>query len=286
MTAPTLAFVTPSYPPDLERCELLVRSLDRFGPTFRHYIIVDRADRAAFAHLASTRTRLIVSEDLIDPRFRRVEWKGGLWLNWRALPMRGWIAQQVKKLASAKIVTEDILIMTDSDATFVRPFTVDSFLVDGKIGLLDVDYCADMVPVWTQVAKKLLGLGAEPGLRGHVGQMIAWHRDHILALHAHVEAATRLPWQIAIARQRTFSEYILYGNFIRSVVGYENSHHAPSTRALVKQPWDYDLSTHAGLKTYFDSIEPENIAVMIHSKDGLPVSTARPFFEALFAKAD
>jgi hypothetical protein len=67
------------------------------------------------------------------------------------------------------------------------------------------------------------------------------------------------------------------------VLGYDHSRHSPSTRALVKQPWDYDLSTQAGLQTYFDAIEPDNIAVMIHSKGGLPVSAARPYFEALFA---
>ncbi len=279
----SLAFVTPSYPPDLERCALLVQSLDRFGPAFKHYIIVDRADMAVFAHLASTRTILIEAESVIDHRFMRIPWKGSSWYNWRALPMRGWISQQVYKLAAIKVVPEDILVMTDSDTTFVRSFSLDDFLVDGKTGLLDVDYCAGMVPVWTDVAVKLLGLKEAPRLRGHVGNLIAWRREHIAALHDHIEAATGLPWQIAIARNRTFSEYILYGVFLREVVGYENSHHAPSTRSLVKQPWDHDLSTQAGLKAYFDDIEPDNIAVMIHSKDGLPVSAARPYFEALFA---
>ncbi len=280
---PTLAFVTPSYPPDLERCELLVASLDRFGPAFRHYIIVDRADMPAFAHLAGARTILIEAESVIDRRFIRIPWNGSSWYNWRALPMRGWISQQVYKLAAVKIVPEDILVMTDSDTTFVRPFTVENFLVDGKTGLLDVEYCTGMVPTWTHVATKLLGLATKPTLRGHVGNLIAWRREHILGLHNHIEHATGLPWQIAIARQRTVSEYILYGCYLRDVVGYDASHHAPSTRALVKQPWDHDLSTQAGLKTYFDAIEPDNIAVMIHSKDGLPVSAARPYFDALFA---
>ncbi len=280
---PTLAFVTPSYPPDLARCELLVESLDRFGPAFKHYIIVDRVDMPSFAHLASARTILIEAESVIDRRFIRIPWKGSSWYNWRALPMRGWISQQVYKLAAVQVVPDDILVMTDSDTTFVRSFTVENFLIDGKTGLLDVEYCAGMVPTWTSVATKLLGLPAEPPLRGHVGNLIAWRREHILGLHNHIERATGLPWQIAIARQRTFSEYILYGCYLRDVVGYGASHHAPSSRALVKQPWDHDLSTQAGLKTYFDAIEPDNIAVMIHSKDGLPVSAARPYFEALFA---
>jgi Family of unknown function (DUF6492) len=282
VTSPSLAFVTPSYPPDLERCELLVQSLDRFGPAFNHYIIVDRADMAAFAHLASRRTILIEAESVIDRRFIRIPWKGSSWYNWRALPMRGWISQQVYKLAAIKVVPEDILVMTDSDTTFVRPFSVDNFLIDGKAGLLDVDYCAGKVPVWSEVATKLLGLPKVPNLRGHVGNLIAWRREHVAALHAHVERVTGLPWQIAIARQRTFSEYILYGIFVREVLSYGASHHAPSTRALVKQPWEHDLTTTEGLKTYIHDLEPDNIAVMIHSKDGLPVSAARPYFEALF----
>ena len=283
MTTPTLAFVTPSYGPDLERCALLVESLDRFGPSFRHYIIVDRVELPDFAHLASERTILIESEAVIDSRFFRIPWKGGIWLNWRTLPVRGWISQQIKKLASAKVVTEDVLVMTDSDATFVKPVTVDHFLVDAKVGLLDVDYCADMVPKWTAVATQLLGLDTPPGLRGHVGTMIAWHRGHMFGLLDRIEHTTAMPWQVAIARQRTFSEYILYGVYIREVLGYPASRHAPSTRALVKQPWDYQLSMPTEMERFFADIDQENIAIMIHSKDGLPVSAARPHLNILLA---
>jgi hypothetical protein len=67
----------------------------------------------------------------------------------------------------------------------------------------------------------------------------------------HIERATGLPWQVAIARQRTFSEYVLYGIYLRSVVGYAASRHAPSTVALVKEPWDYDLSVSCELKRIF-----------------------------------
>ena len=69
---PSLAFITPSYPPDLERCALLVESLDRFGPAFKHYIIVDRTDMPLFAHLASARTILTEAESVIDRRFIRI----------------------------------------------------------------------------------------------------------------------------------------------------------------------------------------------------------------------
>jgi hypothetical protein len=280
---PSLAFVTPSHPPDLARCELLVDSLDHFGRAFNHYIIVDKEDVAAFKHLASARTILIEAESIVDRRFIRIPWKGSSWYNWRTLPMRGWMSQQVYKLASVNVIPDDILVMTDSDTTIVKPVQIQNFLIDNKTGLLDVDYCAGMVPVWTKIATKLLGLSAAPALRGHVGNLIAWRREHMLGLHARIEHATGLPWQLAIARQRTFSEYVLYGCYVRDVLGYPQSQHAPSTRALVKQPWNHDLSTQAGIRNYLDTIEPDNIAVMIHSKGGLPVSAARPYFDEMFA---
>ena len=50
------AIITPSYPPDLERCALLVESLDRCCPGAKHYLIVDRRDISLFRRLASSRT--------------------------------------------------------------------------------------------------------------------------------------------------------------------------------------------------------------------------------------
>ena len=44
----SVAFVTKSYAPDLERCELLCRSIDALAPEAGHWIIVDRRDLAAF----------------------------------------------------------------------------------------------------------------------------------------------------------------------------------------------------------------------------------------------
>lgn len=281
----TLAFVTPSYGPDFERCQLLVNSLDIFARDFTHYLIVDAPDVPQFQRLQSPRTRVIDSRAVMDPRFIRLPLRGGMWCNWRSLPMRGWISQQIRKLAAPVITDAETLVMIDSDTAFVRPFSPDHVREGGKLGLLDVDYAEGMVPKWTAVAQDLLGLRQPAPLRGHVGHLIAWHRDHVLGLQSHIEASTGLPWQIAIGRKPTFSEYITYGVYVRQALGYAASHHAPTTRPLIKQPWTYDMASEAARAAYFREIEPENIAVMIHSKDGIDPVEVRRHLDPIFRAA-
>ena len=281
----SLAFVTPSYGPDFERCALLVESLDIFAPVYAHYLIVDAPDVPRFRALASRRTHIVDSREVMDARFMRVALRGGVWCNWRTLPMRGWISQQIRKLAAPRIASEETLVMIDSDTAFVRPFLPDHVRQEGKLGLLDVDYCAGMVPKWTAVAERLLGLRTPVPLRGHVGHLIAWDRGHVLGLQAQIEAVTGLPWQVAIGRKPTFSEYILYGVYIRQVVGYTASRHAPTARPLIKQPWDYDMVSDEGRAAYFSEIAPENIAVMIHSKDGVAPADVRRYLDPIFRAA-
>lgn len=279
----SIAFITPSFGPDFERCALLVESLDRFASAHRHYLIVDAPDLARFRTLASNRTLVIDSREVMDRGLIRLPLRGGVWVGWRTLPMRGWISQQIRKLASPAIASEDVLVMIDSDTALIRPFSQDHMREGDALGLLDVDYCGGMVPRWTAVAGDLLGLKKTATLRGHVGHLVCWHREHVLGLQRQIETISGMPWQIAIGRKPTFSEYITYGFYLREVVGYAASRHLPTTRPLVKQPWEFDLATEAGRTAYFSDFAPENIAVMIHSKDGVPIAEVRRHLAPIFA---
>lgn len=282
----SIAFITPSYGPDLGRCEILVESVRHFAADVNHYIIVDAHDRPAFAHLAGPRTIIVPSEEALHPTFHRIPGRRGLWLSWRTLPLRGWMAQQLMKLSAPSFSSEDIIVCLDSDMAFVRPFRLDHLLAGDRVGLLDVDYAGGMVPTWTEVAAGLLGLPAGScAPRGHVGEMIAWTRKHLLDLHARIEQVKGVPWQVAIARKRTFSEYVLYGTFVRCALGYPASDHAPSVQPLVRQPWNHNFSTPAGIASFIDDIEPGNIAVMIHSKYDLTAEDLRPHFEQAWRAA-
>ena len=122
---PSVAFVTKSYGPDLERCELLCRSVELLAPDTRHWIIVDARDHAAFRGLENARTRIVTTEELLPRRVRRFEVYGtdkNIWLGARTPPIRGWLVQQLAKFAIALVAREEVLIHADSDIVLIRPF--------------------------------------------------------------------------------------------------------------------------------------------------------------------
>jgi hypothetical protein len=279
----SFAVVTPSYLPDLERCELLVESLDRKAPDVPHYLIVDRRDRAAFRHLERGKRRLIESEALVGHWLWRTPSDKAFWLSFKALPVRGWIIQQILKIAALDAIPEHTLVFCDSDTAFFRRFDRDDLLVNNKIGLLDVDYSDDNMRRWTQTARRVLGAAqSDQGFRCHVGNMICWNRETVEALRQRIEQVTGTNWQVALARMGSFSEYMLYGVFVREVLGYPAVEHAPSDVPLVKPSWGVPLTTDAAIDAFFSEFDPQTVAVMIHSKDRTNLARIRYNLERLW----
>jgi Family of unknown function (DUF6492) len=275
----TFAIVTPTYLPDLKRCELLVESLDRTAPDVPHYLIVDRRDRAAFKHLEGRTRHLIESEALLGNWIWRMPGRKGYWLSLKAPPVRGWIVQQIMKIAAIGAVPEQTLVFCDSDTAFFRRFDRKDLLVDGKVGLLDVDLAGNRQ--WTAAARRLLGLPENNGLgsRNHVGNMICWNRDIVKAMQQRIEANTGIDWKVALARTVNFSEYMIYGIFVSEVLGYEAGDHSPSSVPLVKPSWHISLLTDSDIEAFFTDFDPRTVAVMIHSKDGIDPMRYRKYLE-------
>jgi hypothetical protein len=264
----SFAVVTPTYLPDLARCEILAESLDRMAPHIPHYLIVDRCDRSAFSHLERGRRRLVESEALVGKWMWRMPGRKAFWLSLKAPPVRGWIIQQILKIGVIEAIPERTLVYCDSDTAFLRPFDRDDLLIEGKVGLLDVDFADDDIRRWTAVARRLLGLSQHDGdYHGHVGNMICWNRETVKAMQQRIEATTGMNWQIALARTSSFSEYMLYGIFVREVLGYGAVNHAPSALPLVKPSWGVALTTDSAIQEFFADFDPRTVAVMVHSKD-------------------
>jgi hypothetical protein len=279
----SFAIVTPSFWRDLPRCELLVESLDRCAPNIPHYLIIDRRERSKFAHLNRGQHRIIESEALLDSCFWRIPGKSGLWLSHRAPPVRGWIMQQIKKIAVIKAVPEQTLVFCDSDTAFFRPFERANLLVQEKIGLLDINFVNDDIRRWTATAQHLLGLPrSERGYRNHVGYLICWNRNAIKAMQRHIERVNRTPWQLALARSVSFSEYMLYGIFVREILGYEVANHAPSDVPLVKAFWGGASTGESEIADLFSDFHPQTVAIMVHSKDGIEPQRFRHRLEKLW----
>lgn len=279
----SFAIVTPTYLPDLARCELLVESLDRTVPEVPHYLVVDRRDRPAFRHLAGRRRYLLESEALIGNWLWQMPGRKGLRLSMRAPPVRGWIFQQILKIASIDAIAERTLVFCDSDTAFFRRFDRNNLLVDGKMGLLDVGFINDETRQWTATARSLLGLpDRSGGYRNHVGNMICWNRETVRAMQRTIEASKGMDWQVVLARTLRFSEYMIYGIFVREMLGYDAVDHAPSPARLVKASWGVSLEADADIDAFFSEFGPETVAVMIHSKDGIDPARYRGHLERLW----
>jgi hypothetical protein len=276
----SFAIVTPTFFPDLARCELLAESLDRTVPDVSHYLVVDRRDRKAFSHLEGRRRRLIDSEALLGKWIWRAPGRKGFWLSFNALPVRGWIIQQILKIAVIDAIAERTLVFCDSDTAFIRPFQRDTLLIKGKVGLLDVDFTDDMHRRWTATGRRLLGLPALNSIcRNHIGNMICWNRETVKAMRRQIEFNTGLNWQVALARVPSFSEYMIYGVFVREALGYDSVDHEPSSVPLVKPSWGLSLSDDSALDAFFADFDPRTVAVMVHSKDDIRPGRYRPYLE-------
>src|SRR5215469_13511811 len=96
-----MAVITPSFAPDFELCVALNRSvLQNSLDTVHHHIIVPRSDLKLFARLAGPRTHIRCEADFLPRGFVRVPLsKFTVNLGRPFPPVRGWILQQVIKLA-------------------------------------------------------------------------------------------------------------------------------------------------------------------------------------------
>jgi len=156
--------------------------------------------------------------------------------------------------------------------------------LEGKLGLLDVDYRSAEVARWSEIACELLGLRPDRvAVRGHVNTMICWSRRHVLSMIDRIQSRSDIDWRYRLYRIPTFSECILYGVYVREVLGYDRSAHAPSHRPLVRGSWGLDLRDPVAMAALFSDLAPETVAVMVHSKDGVEPAAYRHHAERYWA---
>jgi Family of unknown function (DUF6492) len=161
-----IVVVTPTYAPDLELFSDLHESVLRWFPlNVRHVVVVTERHVAPFRRFEGPRCVVVGIDDVL-PRSVRALPRVQMRINLRrpVPPLRGWILQQLVKLAIAEQARERAVIMADSDVVFVRPVTVDTFAPGGQVRLYRKDNGVEgSMPRhmrWHVVARKLLGLSA------------------------------------------------------------------------------------------------------------------------------
>lgn len=287
----SVAFVTKSYAPDLERCELLCRSIELLAPEIRHLIIVDARDRAAFRGLENATTDVVTTEELLPRRVRRLEVYGigkNIWLGAQATPMRGWLVQQLAKFAVALVAREEVLIHADSDVALIRGLEEAALTGgNGSLRLFRIPAAIDeALPDhirWHRKAERLLGIPPRPlPLPDYIGGLIPWRRDIAVSLLEDIEARSGRNWMRTLARARHISEYILYGRYVDDVLG-QRAGARPESLSLCRCYWGPDPLTSAELESFIDGAAPEEVGVMVSAKAGMSPGNYAEVFERRWA---
>lgn len=279
------AIVTPSFALDFERCRLLCESMDRHvsGMT-RHYLLVDHRDVELFRQLESSRRVVVDERDLLPPWLHAFDdplslRRKRIWLSLRTMPLRGWHVQQLRRIAIAAHVPEDVLVYCDSDVAFLKPFDLGVYQRDGKVRLFrrDNGLGADSPyghPIWSRNAAQALGI-ASPEISRHdyITTLIAWRRDAVLGMCRHIEDVHGKDWVSVIGSTRKFSECIIYGRYVDEVIGCAGHFHGAEEFCRVH--WAGEAMTDEAFRAFVAAMAPEQVAIGMQSFIGTDLARVR-----------
>jgi hypothetical protein len=278
------ALVTCSYRPDYEKCVDLCRSVDRFADNaIKHVLIVPNRDRATFAHLKSARRTILTAEDIIGKYFRYVPLHPKLWISRDMRIVRGWLIQQLLKLGVSDFCDADLMIHADSDVCFVRDFSIDRVVSNGRVKLF-VEPGGGQLPThirWHRAASKLLGI-PERDYHGadYIHQLVSWHRPTVQAMLARMSEVAGKPWQMAIVDSHHFAEYILYGVYVEHMLK-DTLVHVPDLEERCLCSWAFNINNPTGLNNFLSGLKPNHAAVLIQSTEQLSTDHRRSMVSAI-----
>ncbi|BAZ16529.1 hypothetical protein NIES4071_84060 [Calothrix sp. NIES-4071] len=265
--------ITPSYAPDYHRCQLLAWSIDAFAPkTAKHYIIVPKRDLHLFNQIKYRNTRIITVESILP--WRQLPLIKNCWFSFKHPVIRGWIIQQLIKLAAAEFITSNVFVFVDSDIAFIRPFDWNYFIRDGEVRLYRIpgNLCpqAPIGEKWNYNARRLLNLpsGTTP-VTGYISQIMTWRSDNLKQLYKHIETVSGRGWLETVCSYWNLSEYVIYGVFVEEVL--KASGHYYDSECICHEYWFNKQMSDVQLQDFFSSIPEHNIAVMISAKAGISV---------------
>jgi hypothetical protein len=281
----SISLVTPSHRGDLDRFALLAESVDRYVHSFvKHYAIVNDEDLPLFTRF-QTDQRAVLPVSQFLPRWLRavppaLRWrKRRVWWSFRAKPVHGWHVQQIAKIRAAATLPEERYCMIDSDVIFYRPFDAGALARPNPSPLLierlAIAADAPLHARWVRNAHRLLGL-SDPVFPAddHIGNIIVWDQATVRAMTARIETVTARAWQEALCRDRGFSEYLLYGNYVSSDADARAKHTLTERSFSVNYGDDRPLDA-AALRALLLTETSNCVALGVQSFSDTPVEIIR-----------
>jgi hypothetical protein len=280
-----VALVTPSHRNDIERFNLLCESIDRHVTGYaRHYVIVNDDDMPLFAKYNTDRRIVLPSSQflprwlrLVPPVFLRKNRR--VWWSFRSPPVHGWHVQQLIKIEAALKLPEQRFCMVDSDNVFFRSFDVATYAGADQTPLyVDPQAITAKAPlhsVWSQNCDRLLG--HEPThfpADDYIGNLIIWDKAALQDMTGAIERASGKSWALALCRTRSFSEYLLYGNFVRRSRRHSTSHEITNDGPSAAY-WENAPLNLTQIRGIIDALPGSKVALCIESFSGTSVSLIR-----------
>ncbi|MFZ2625488.1 MAG: DUF6492 family protein [Propionibacterium sp.] len=279
----TLAIVTPSHRPDLRRFERLHRSVLRHtGPEVSHYVLVPRPDVKEFTALASPRLTVLCQTDVIPghflsttplsriprlPRGYRIT-SVNLARPWP--PVRGWIQQQLVKIAFSASLDTDVVLMIDSDVVLVRSLEESTFRRGSQVRHYRLPHGVSAAMHrhlgWRTGAATILGLAAPSiDFADYNAGLISWSPALLRALTRRVEEVSSRPWATLLGSRLDISEYFLHGEFLASGLVARERYYC-SDQSLCHNCWD-EL-TPDRVDDFIASMPATDVALLVQSNSG------------------
>lgn len=304
----TLAVLTPSYRLDFQHfVDLHASVLRHTADDVVHHVVVPNRDVALFAEIGSGRLKVHPVNTYVPRTFlstypvsialrtlprmsipaAKVE---AINLRRPWPPVRGWVLQQIIKLAVTSRIDADVVLIADSDITLIRPVHVDDFLRGESVrfyrkpGGITTEMTRHSA--WHIVANRLLGIDAQPedATTDYVSSFQAWDPKIVGKLQNRIRDTATDDWRSAIARELHFSEFILYGVYVdRMGTALERSF--TSTETLCRSHWDPIPLDRAGADRFVESIGPDDVAIQIQSASHTPADVRRYILAAATERA-
>ena len=280
-----VAFITPTHSKDIERFALLCESIDRYVTGYqRHIVIVNDDDLCAFSRFNSDH-RIVLPCSRFLPRWLRLvprifARKGRrVWWSFRSGPVHGWHIQQLLKIAAVLQSSEERYCLVDSDNVFFRPFDLNSYSCGEKCPLYvdpaKISADSPLHSVWTQNCDRLLGHSPTPfPADDYIGNLIVWDQTSVQSMTGAIEQNTGQSWQLALCKTRSFSEYLLYGHFVRHSPEHLAQHQI-LFESLACAYWEGSPLDRAAVAEMAAQSPAGAVALCIESFSRTPVSAIR-----------
>jgi hypothetical protein len=279
-----LAVLTPSFRGDARLfADLHDSVLANTAPSVVHHVVVPPSDAHLFRKRhAGARCTVWTHRDLLPRHCLSVPYAAGLTLNLRRPwpPVRGWVAQQIMKMAGTAAIDARAVLIADSDAVLLREPTLAEFTHNGQLWHFRRDRAVeagmDRHLLWHAVARGLLGLpgAASAPAPDYVSPIAVWDPAVVRSLLEHITAATGRHWIDAVAGQMHVSEFMIYGLFVDHVLGGMSAFDG----SLCHNYYERVPLTPADARAFADAMPPNALGAMISSHSHTPNQVRRDAF--------